>query len=186
MAQMFDHTLDAVKGWFHMAALDFTAKLSSNVTITAYAGRCVHLNSDGEFEMGVQGNQMPIFLLQSSTDSDVSNAGGTLWYPISPSGNLTGLVAKGAYELETTEFDGNQTYAPNDYLRAVASNSDQTTGGRLTNQSVVTLENSTSLSSSTNPTAVVGVVSRAKRKRQSDRNYVLSFWPIYKPGKTGY
>jgi len=145
MAQMFAHTLDAVKGWFHMAALDFTAKLSDNVTITAYAGRCVHLNNDGEFEMGVLGSQMPIFLLQNSTDSDVANSG----------------------------------------VRAVASNSNQTTGGRLTNQSVITLENSSSLSSSTNPTAIVGVVSRAPRKRQSDRNTVLAFWPVYKPGKTG-
>lgn len=191
MAQMFAHTLDAVKGWFHMAALDFTAKLSDNVTITAYAGRCVHLNNDGEFEMGVTGSQMPIFLLQNSTDSDVANSGdsngngGALWYPIGPDGNLTGLVAKGAYELETTEFDTAQTYYPNDYLKAVASNSNQTTGGRLTNQSIVTLENSSSLSSSTNPTAIVGVVSRAPRKRQSDRNTVLAFWPVYKPGKTG-
>jgi hypothetical protein len=186
MAQMFDHTLDAVKGWFHMAALDFTAKLSDNVTITAYAGRCVSLNNDGEFEMGVTGSKMPIFLLQNSTDADVQNAGGSVWYPISPEGNLTGLVAKGAYELETTEFDTAQTYYPNDYLRAVASNSNQTTGGRLTNQSVVALENATSLSGSTNPTAIVGVVSRAPRKRQTDRNTVLAFWPVYKPGKTGY
>lgn len=190
MAQMFAHTLDAVKGWFHMAALDFTAKLSDNVTITAYAGRCVHLNNDGEFEMGVTGSQMPIFLLQNSTDSDVANSGdsngngGALWYPIGPDGNLTGLVAKGAYELETTEFDTAQTYNPNDYLKA--DNTAATTKGKLTNQGITTLENSTSLSGSTNPTAVVGVVSRAKRKRQSDRNYVLSFWPVYKPGKTGY
>jgi hypothetical protein len=181
MAQMFDHTLDAVKGWFHMAALDFTAKLSDNVTITAYAGRCVSLNSVGEFEMGVTGSKMPIFLLQSSTDADVQNDGGSVWYPISPEGNLTGLVAKGAYELETTEFDTAQTYYPNEYLRAIASNSDQTTGGRLTNQSVSTLVNAGS-----NPTALVGIVSRAPRKRQTDRNNVLAFWPIYHPGKTGY
>ena len=185
MAQMFDHTLDAVKGWFHMAALDFTAKLSASEVDSAYAyaGRVVHLDSSGEFRLGCTGNQMPIFLLQNNTDSDVTNAGGGVWYPIAPVGNLTGLVAKGAYELETTEFV-DTTYYPNDYLRCTGASG--ATNGKLTNGSVVTLEDSTSLGAGTNPTAVVGVVSRAKRKRQSDRNYVLSFWPIYKPGKTGH
>ena len=180
--QMFDHTLDAIKGWFHMAALDFTAKLSSNVTIdVVYAGRCVHINSDGEFELGCTGSQMPIFLLQNSDDNDVANSGGTKWYPIGPSGNITGLVAKGAYELETTEFDSANTYAPNEYLRCKSSSNSSTDGGLLTNSGVSTLENGGS-----NPTAIVGVVSRGVRKRQSDRNDVLAFWPIYKPGKTGY
>ena len=185
--QMFDHTLDAIKGWFHMAALDYTAKLSSNVTVTTvYAGRCVHLNASGEFELGCLGSQVPIFLLQNSDDNDVSNTGGTTWYPIGPTGTVTGLVALGAYELETTEFDSAQTYAPNQFLRCKSSLNNNADGGLLTNQSVVTLENSSALSSSTNPTAVVGVVSRGVRKRQSDRNNVLAFWPTYKPGKTGY
>lgn len=180
--QMFDHTLDAIKGWFHMAALDFSAKLSSNVTIdTVYAGRCVHLNSDGEFELGCLGSQMPIFLLQNSDDNDVANSGSTRWYPVGPTGVLTGLVAKGAYELETTEFDSANTYAPNEYLRCKSSSNSSTDGGLLTNASVSVLEDGGS-----NPTAIVGVVSRGVRKRQSDRNNVLAFWPIYKPGKTGY
>lgn len=180
--QMFDHTLDAIKGWFHMAALDFTAKLSSNVTVTTvYAGRCVHLNSDGEFELGATGSQMPIFLLQNSDDNDVGNSGGTRWYPVGPTGAITGLVAKGSYELETTEFDSALTFAPNDLLRCKSSSNSSTDGGLLTNASVSTLENGGS-----NPTAIVGVVSRGVRKRQSDRNNVLAFWPIYKPGKTGY
>jgi hypothetical protein len=180
MAQMFDHTLDAVKGWFHMAALDFTAKVSADETDSAYvfAGRVVHLDNDGEFRLGCTGSQMPIFLLQNGTDADVANAGGGVWYPISPEGNITGLVAKGAYELETTEFDGTLTYYPNDYLRCDASGA---TNGKLTNAGVRTLVNGGS-----NPTAIVGVVSRAPRKRQTDRNTVLAFWPVYHPGKTSY
>ena len=98
--QMFDHTLDAIKGWFHMAALDYTAKLSSEVTVNVYAGRCVHLNATGEFELGCKGSEMPIFLLQNSDDNDVSNSGGTTWYPIGPTGVITGLVAAGSYELD--------------------------------------------------------------------------------------
>ena len=182
MAQMFDHTLDAVKGWFHMAALDFTAKLSDTETVTAYAGRVVHLDDDGEFVLGCTGSQMPIVLLQNEGDSDVSNAGGTTWYPIGPDGNMTGLVGKGAYELETTEYDSSSAtdYVPNQLLKAINTdgNADK---GKLTNESISTLENGGS-----NPTAIVGVVSRAPRKRQSDRSLVLSFWPVYKPGKTGY
>ena len=170
-----------------MAALDYTAKLSSDVTVTTvYAGRCVHLNATGEFELGCTGSQMPIFILQNSDDNDVSNTGGTTWYPIGPTGVITGLVAKGSYELETTEFDTARTYAPNDFLRCKSSSNSSADGGLLTNNSVVTLENSSALSGSTNPTAVVGVVSRGVRKRQSDRNNVLAFWPTYKPGKTGY
>ena len=180
--QMFDHTLDAIKGWFHMAALDYTAKLSSNVTVaTVYAGRCVHVNATGEFELGCTGSQMPIFLLQNSDDNDVSNDGGTTWYPIGPTGVITGLVALGAYELETTEFDSALTYAPNDYLRCKSSSNSSADGGLLTNDSTVAAE-----AGSGNPTNIVGVVSRGVRKRQLDRNNVLAFWPTYKPGKTGY
>jgi hypothetical protein len=181
MAQMFDHTLDAVKGWFHMAALDFTAKISADETDSAYvfAGRVVHLDNNGDFKLGCTGSQMPIFLLQNGNDADVSNAGGGVWYPINPEGNITGLVAKGAYELETTEFDTARTYYPNDYLRCTGSSG--ATNGKLTNNGVSTLVNGGS-----NPTAIVGVVSRAPRKRQTDRNTVLAFWPVYHPGKTSY
>ena len=180
-SQMFDHTLDAIKGWFHMAALDYTSKLSSNVTVDVYAGRCVHLNSDGEFELGALGSDMPIFLLQNGSDNDVSNDGGTRWYPIGPTGAITGLVGAGSYELETTEFDSALTYAPNEYLRCKSSSNSSTDGGLLTNASTVAAE-----AGAGNPTNIVGVVSRGVRKRQSDRNNVLAFWTVYKPGKASY
>ena len=180
-SQMFDHTLDAIKGWFHMAALDYTAKISANVTVSTYAGRCVHVNASGEFELGALGSQMPIFLLQNSSDNDVINSGGTTWYPIGPTGTITGLVGSGSYELETTEFDSALTYAPNEYLRCKSSSNSSTDGGLLTNASTVAAE-----AGSGNPTNIVGVVSRGVRKRQSDRNNVLAFWTVYKPGKASY
>jgi hypothetical protein len=179
--QMFDHTLDAIKGWFQMAALDFTAKISANVTVSVYAGRCAHINDVGEFELGCTGSMMPIFLLQNGTDNDVSNDGGTTWYPIGPTGTITGLVGSGSYELETTEFDSANTYAPNEYLRCKSSSQSSTDAGLLTNASTVAAE-----AGSGNPTNIVGVVSRGVRKRQSDRNNVLAFWTVYKPGKAGY
>lgn len=179
--QMFDHTLDAIKGWFQMAALDYTAKISANVVVSVYAGRCAHINAVGEFELGCTGSMMPIFLLQNGTDNDVSNDGGTTWYPIGPTGTITGLVGSGSYELETTEFDSANTYAPNEYLRCKSSSQSSADGGLLTNANTVAAE-----AGSGNPTNIVGVVSRGVRKRQSDRNNVLAFWTVYKPGKDTY
>lgn len=173
-AQMFDHTLDALKGWPAPNALDFVAKLSTNVTLTPVpAGRCVHNTASG-FEMGVILTQMPIFLLNGSTDADVANAGGDLWTAIAPAGFLSGLVATGGYELETTEFDTAQTYALNDHLKAIDDNAGAT-GGTLTNQSLGTLYHASNME------ARVGVVSRGKRTNAYGKS-VLSFWPVYLPG----
>lgn len=174
--QMFDHTLDAVKGWLpgNMGALDCSAKLSANVTIDpVYAGRVVHKNDSGEFEMGVTGTMMPIFLLQNSDDHDVRVDGGTDFYAIAPRGTMSGLVATGGYEVATTEFDDDQTYHINDIVRAVASNSNATTGGRLTNASFTLYTN-----------AGVGVVSKLPAAN-SHRKRVLTIWPAYIPGLSG-
>lgn len=183
VAKIYDHTLDAVKGWIpgNMGALDYNAPLSANVTIVAYQGRVVHLNADGEFEMGCTGKQMPIFLLRGSDSLDVTKPQGTDEAAIrlrnSQNGNLNGLVATGGFELSTTEFDTAQTYAPNDSLRAVASNSNQTTGGRITNQSVAEL----ATSSPQNATAICGRVSRGVLKNMHKKD-VLYFWPVHIPG----
>lgn len=172
--QSFDHALDTPKGWFEMAALDFSAKLSANVTIDpVYAGRCVHLNSDGEFEMGVTGHQMGIFLLQNSDDPDVATGGPSDAQGTIPAGDMSGLVAKGAYELETTEFDDDQDYAPNDGLRAIADNSNATTGGRLTNAGVTF-----------GTTAVVGIVSKGAYTNSHNKR-ALVFWPVWCWGTVG-
>lgn len=174
--QMFDHTLDAVKGWLpgNMASLDCSAKLSANVTIDpVYAGRVVHKNDDEEFEMGVTGTQMAIFLLQNSDDPDVANEGGDDFQAIAPRGNMSGLVATGGYEVASTEYDQDQTYHVNDVLRAVASNSNATTGGRLTNASWTLGTN-----------AGVGVVSKIPA-RNSHRKFVITFWTAYIPGTSG-
>lgn len=186
--EMFDHTLDAIKGWFHMAALDFTAPLSAEVTIDpVYAGRCVHLNDDLEFEMGCTGNQMPLFIFQSSDDPDVSrDFGGREGGAVSPSGNINAWVGKGAYELATTEFDSAQTYLPNQPLRAIADNDNATTGGRLTNQSVVTVASLlASGPTAGSVTAIVGHVSRGVYTN-SHKKSVLAFWPGHYPGREGF
>ncbi len=174
--QMFDHSLDAVKGWIpgNMASLDKSAKLSANVTVDpVYAGRVAHLNDDGEFELGVTGSQMAIFLGQNSDDSDVSNLGGNNWQAVSSTGVMSGIVATSGTELASSEFDSAMTYHVNDLLRAVASNSNATTGGRLTNASVTL-----------NTTACVGVVSKVPALNHH-RVSIITFWPVYVPGTTG-
>jgi hypothetical protein len=140
---MFEHLLDPVKGWFHLAALDKTAKMDSsyspggdNELIDVNAGCVCHLEEDSvtgapAFVLGGDDTEMPIFLLQNGTDADVSNSGVspttdvTHWISISPAGNLTGLVATGKYELQTTEFIQSEAalaiYAINEPLSATVA-----------------------------------------------------------------
>lgn len=186
--QMTAHTLDAPKGWPSPHAVDFRAKLSANVTIDpVFAGRCAHLNSVGEYEMGVPTAApsglkiyMPIFLFQNSDDPDVANDGGITgsesdepdgWMAVSPTGYIMGLVGAGAYELETTEFEPESslgdTYDPNHALTAVQSNSNSVTGGRLTLGTPYT-------------DPIVGIVSRAVFQN-SHRKNALGFWPFVLP-----
>jgi len=141
---MFEQALDALKGWFHLAALDKSAKLDATLLASATvtpAGRVAVINDVGEFVLdrtSLSTNEltaMPIFLWNGSDHPDVYNDGtssvtGTVhWYGISPTGIMSGLVATGGYELQTTEFDDTQTYLPNDLLTAA-------TTGILTNASV--------------------------------------------------
>jgi len=183
--QMFEHALTAIKGWFEMAALDFAAKLSPNVTIEAYGGRVVHLNAQQEFEMGIANTQMAIFLLQNSSSFDVSNPGLTLagnfmHQSIMPRGDMSGLVASGGYELQTTEFDQEPTraYAPNQLLTAKADNTDADTGGVITNDRAGAGGSGGAVQQYVH--AACGVVSRGQSLNEHGVK-VLTFWTIYLP-----
>jgi len=167
--QMFDHWLESPQGdWPSLHALDFKAKLSADVTIDpVFKGRVVHVNDEGEFEMGIAGAQMAMFLLQNSDDADVANEGGDDWEAAHPTGVLAAIVANAAVELEDTEFDPGQVYGANDTLTAVASNTNATTGGRITKGTAYT-------------DAICGVVSR-KAFANANKKMVLAFWPVYLP-----
>lgn len=182
---MFEHALNYLKGWFEPAALDFSAKLAAAVTIQAFGGRVVHLNANGEFEMGVSGTKMGIFLIQADTDFDVSNpgvtgAGNFMHQAISPAGNMSGLVATGAYELESTEFDKVPAvaYAPNQLLTAKATNTNQSQGGVLSNDR----NGAGGSAGAVRPyvDAACAVVSRGAYKNEHSVD-VIAFWPIYLP-----
>lgn len=183
--KMTEHQLRHPKGWFKESALDFVAKLASAVTIEAFEGRVVHVNASGEFEMGVAGAQMPIFLLQSDTAFTVSNPGTTasglfMHRAIAPAGNMSGLVATGGYELESTEYDTapNTDYAPNQLLTALASNTVQATGGVLSNDRAGAGGSSGLVRQYTDPAC--GVVSRGSYTNEHGVS-MLAFWPVYLP-----
>ena len=178
---MYLNTLNPLKGWPSPTAVDFTGKISANVTVKPVnAGRVVHvssiLNNVPQLELGCVGPQMAIFLFQSSLDFDVTNPGvtGDYTYGISPKGISSGLVACGAYELETTEFDQTRQYLPNQPLRSPASNTDAVNGGILTNQGIGVN------ASATYANAICGVVSRGVYKNAYGQQ-ALAFWPVYLP-----
>jgi hypothetical protein len=194
---MYEQSLDAVKGWFHLAALDKSAKLNATLLATATdipAGRVAILNDAGEFTTDRTGagggtctnsaTAMPIFLLNSKFDPDVSNVGlnpastVTNWYAISPTGVMTGLVATGGYELQSTEFYADGTYLPNQPLTAV------TTTGVLTDASATvgnawicgicsTHVNGDNQTTQATPGSAVGVNAHGVS--------VITFWPVFLP-----
>lgn len=172
--RMTDHTLDGIKGWPNPHAVDFVTKISANVTFSpVYSGRVVHLNASGQYEMGFSGFQMALFLFPNSDDPDVLNYGGdptsdpSVWVPIIPAGDCVALVANGAYELASTEFDSTKSYPPNTCLKASNSNSDSVNGGLLTPATQGT-------------DSICGVVSRGVQPNSRGKNS-LWFWPVYMP-----
>jgi hypothetical protein len=178
---MFEHALNARKGWFQPAALDYSTKLSTDVTFTPSAGRVVHLNAAAEFEMGVGETDMGIFLLQGEDAYDVGNTGTTasgnfMHQAIIPAGDMSGLVATGAYELDSTEFDTTRDYVPNDLLTAGPSNPVIATGGVLTNAGSGAAGD---VQQFVDP--VCGVVSKGSFNNEHGIN-VLAFWPVWLPG----
>jgi hypothetical protein len=187
-SQVFEHCLDARKGWFHEAAIDFNATLSPAVTFIVFAGRCAHLNAAGQFELGLAGTQMAIFLMQDSKSYDVANptfsaAGTFVQQSIMPAGMMSGLVAKGAYELATTEYDQTQTYAINDLLGSDPSNTDSVNGGLISNHNIGGTKLTVPWAGGGTTNAICGVVSGQPYQNSNLQNQ-LPFWPVFLPGTT--
>jgi hypothetical protein len=192
---MFEHCLDELKGWPDEAALDFDAFLSANVTVDpVYGGSVVHVNAAGEFELGLGPSNMGIFLLQGSHELDVQNPGGNNWTAIAPTGKMSGLVAAGGFELETTEFfqgdptqnptvhytPGQQLTAPTEAMFPVGTGVDRSFAGKLGATAFWTAfpAPGTAVTNLTN--GICAVVSRADHINHH-RVPVLSFWPVYVP-----
>jgi hypothetical protein len=169
------HVLNPLKGWPSQTALDFAAPFASTVTGPVYAGRVGHLNTSGEFELGVPNGQsggkvhMPMWFFPNSDDPDVSNDGGIYgtsdddpegWAGVRRN-NVLALVGVGSYELETTEFTTTQTYEPGDALQAATGDLGVVKKGTPYTH------------------MIVGTVSRGvKYLGQLPNRSVLAFWPI--------
>lgn len=182
--QMFAHGLDVKKGWFDMASLDYSAKLSTAVTFDVKRGRVVHVDTNGNFVPGAHKTCPAIFLLNGSDDADVSNPGynspmssaNFMHIAVAPTGKMSGLVATGGYEISSTEFDTSRTYQPGDLLSATRASATvpNATDGRLTNNSVTQFT-----------TPVVGVVSSGAGKNHNGVQ-ALSFWCVWLPGAANW
>ena len=160
--QMFDHELNEKKGWPSPYAVDYSAEYASGVT-GAKAGSVVSLDANGQLVRGLNSNgAMAIFLLQNQSDFDVSSDVGNI------SGGVgSGLVACGAYELQTTEFV-TDTYAPNDAL-TVENSALSDDYGKLKKGTVYT-------------DPIVGVVSSGQSDSEHNATTkLLSFWPVWLP-----
>lgn len=168
--QMTANTLNALKGWPQMNAVDYHAELDSGIPagdLPVLAGAVVHLNAAGNFILGVGTDAvMPMFLFNNSDDPDVSNDGGDastdagVFVPISPTGHAMALVAVGAYELVSTAYV-DAAYSPNDPLTA-----DKSGGGNPGKLQGGTLYTD----------MIVGLVSRGVVDNGYGKN-ALAFWP---------
>lgn len=165
-AQMFDHELNPLKGWPSPYALDKSAKIVSAVEAAKInRGLCCSLDSNGKFVRGCPNGAMPIFAFPGGMDFDVDSDYGNI-----SGGVLSGLVATGGYELQTTEFKGTG-FVPNAVLTADDGSGDDADKGKL---------KTTTLGSSD---MIVGVVSGVGTPKNEHGKQFLTFWPVYLPSR---
>lgn len=169
MAKLTDHMLEIVKGWRHDLPQE-TAKVASSVTIVLYPGRVVSKDANNRWVTGCSGVKMAFFVQNYSNGSDATNDANDWGYSAIPDSDrlVTAIPVSAAIEVATTEYDDEQTYAINEPLIAVEADTNQTTGGRLTNQGAAAGK-------------VIGRVSRVPVKRQPDRPKMLFLYPSHNP-----
>ena len=140
---MYAHYLDIKKGWnANMNALDYQARISDAVTFVLDWGRVVHLNASGEFATGCHATGVSMFLWQGPKQTTVAipnianptTSTTFIGKSVSPGGTSGALVATGAIEIGSTEYDKTKTYLPNQLLTSVNDDDDGDVGGLLTNE----------------------------------------------------
>lgn len=165
-SQMYDHTLTVVKGPSLIHRLDFHAPPLSTEDINP--GMVMSLNASGQFVAGcaagaVHNRPMPVFSIQGINDFDANSDIGNI-----SGGVMSGVVATGGFEIETTEFVAG-VYVPND-LVAPATGGDV---GKVRRSNESPYQN----------TPIVGVVSTGT-STNTDGKSVLRFWTVYLPATT--
>lgn len=172
--QMTSETLNALKGWPNLAAVDFEAKLDPTIVDRVPPGAVVHVGPALTFLLGVGDVPvMPLFTFFASDDPGIVNDGGDpavdkgVWIGINPSGVMMALPACGSYELVSTHYDPSQSYLPNDHLTSPLAPDGDVPAGMITKGDVGT-------------DTICGVVSRGV----VDNGYgtlAIAFWPVYLP-----
>jgi len=163
-AQMFDTSLNVIKGPSLMHRLDFRAAPAVGETI--YAGSVCSINAAGTLVAGcgvgaAMNRPMPMFAIQNIDDFDANSDVGNI-----SGGVMSAIVATGGFEIETTEYDATGTYNPNDLLTADGVNTgdvkrmgENPYGGQV----------------------AVGCVSEGV-STNADGKSVVRFWTVYLPG----
>ena len=165
-AQMFDRRLNPLKGWPSPYALDKAKEMT--IGENTKAGMVMHIDPvTARFKRGLPGRQIPIFAWNSEGDFDIGSVDDG---NISNYGNtkgLSGLVALGAYEVETTEFVLGQTYAPNQELKVNDGVDNPLDKGKIEPGEYYT-------------NTIVGVVSDGKKTNSYGRECV-ALWTYFLP-----
>lgn len=127
-AQMFDHELNGVKGfypgmpWVVDKAIDLDGTVDET---TVKAGMVAHQDpTSKKFKLGIgtvstTSHPIPVILFQNGTDFDVVGDDGNIIGAAEggQSPRLSGLVVNQGAEVESTEYDS-AVYAPGDLLTA--------------------------------------------------------------------
>lgn len=175
--------LNVERGAIRSESLQYSAPISANVLYDMVAGQVGHLNSSGEIEPGCYRWNMPLYLFQGAADYDVNHSNNGEWFPIMPGGKVMCLVGKGPWQLSTTQFDPDATFAVGDALRAPIGLTalDEGISGTLTNHGVFAIS-ATIASSSDKYTNICGIyIASSTNVFNQD---VISFWPVWYPGHT--
>lgn len=98
------------------------------------------------FRPGAVGKQVPYLLLRGTNDLDtqgVSDASVNGYLTTTGTNKLISAICMyDSFEFATREYDSGQTYAANDYLRSIRSDSSSATAGTFTNQTITLNTNS--------------------------------------------
>lgn len=121
VGQMFDHNLRIYKGDAEgvLCRLDKALPIAAGQTNKVFAGCVMYVNDSNQFVLGTrQSNNgthcyVPHFAMRNQDDFDVNPMLGN-----TAGGVMTAVSATGALELESTEYDTNQTYTVGRYLTA--------------------------------------------------------------------
>jgi len=160
-AQMFDHELNPIKGWWDMHALDKRVAIGTN-SVTVMKGMVGYIHpTTRDFILGVVNGYMPLFCFQGELDFDANSDVGNI-----SGGYLNTLVATGGYELETTEFVAGETYDP------------QTP---LTGATAADLGKLTPSAGWSGGDMIVGIVSDQGPRTNDHGKDVIRLWPVFAP-----